>query len=98
MSQRPADLPQVDDDRLAEIRRLLTYESSISFHSNRAHESMWAMVAEVERLRGLLAEALDGWERLARNECLHGIARACEAPGCDCVRDIDPIRREAGMS
>ncbi len=43
--------PALTDDRLAEIKSLLRYESSISFHSARAKESMLLLVAEVERLR-----------------------------------------------
>lgn len=37
-------------ERLSEIKDLLRYESSISFHSHRAKESMLLLVAEVERL------------------------------------------------
>jgi hypothetical protein len=43
----------LDEGRLSEIRDLLRYESSISFHSHRAAESMWLLVAEVERIRNL---------------------------------------------
>lgn len=42
--------------RLAEIRSLLRYESSISFHSARAKESMLLLLAEVERLNAENAE------------------------------------------
>ena len=41
----------LDDARLSEIRSLLTYESSISFHSARAHESMWLLLIDAENLR-----------------------------------------------
>jgi hypothetical protein len=41
-------------ERLAEAKNLLRYESSISFHSARAKESMLLVVAEVDRLTALL--------------------------------------------
>lgn len=50
MSDRPKDLPPLDANRIAEIRNLLTYESSISFQSARAHESMWMLHDYAERL------------------------------------------------
>ncbi|UNZ20573.1 hypothetical protein [Streptomyces sp. 891-h] len=46
-------------ERLAEARALLRYESSISFHSARAKESMLLLLAEAEeaaRLRARVAE------------------------------------------
>lgn len=43
MAQRPAELPPLDGKRLREIHSLLTYESSISFQSQRAHESVWML-------------------------------------------------------
>jgi len=49
----------LDDTRLAEIRSLLRYETSISFHSARAKESMLLLLAEAEeaaRLRARVAE------------------------------------------
>jgi hypothetical protein len=49
MSARPDNLPTLDAARLNEIRALLTYESSISFQSYRAHESMWMLVAAAEK-------------------------------------------------
>ncbi|MGW2861856.1 hypothetical protein [Streptomyces sp. NPDC001205] len=42
-------------ERISEIKSLLRYETSISFHSARAKESMLLLVAEVERLRAELA-------------------------------------------
>jgi len=48
MSNRPANLPALDATRLQEIRSLLTYESSISFQSSRAHESMWMLFAAAQ--------------------------------------------------
>lgn len=39
---------QLTAERLAEIKSLLRYETSISFHSARAKESMLLLVAEVE--------------------------------------------------
>lgn len=41
----------LSDERLAEIKSLLRYETSISFHSARAKESMLLLVVAVERLR-----------------------------------------------
>ncbi|MFB6977755.1 hypothetical protein [Streptomyces scopuliridis] len=41
---------ELTPERLAEIKSLLRYETSISFHSGRAKESMLLLVAEVERL------------------------------------------------
>lgn len=49
MSDRPKDLPPLDANRINEIRDLLTYESSISFQSARAHESMWMLHNFAER-------------------------------------------------
>lgn len=43
MAERPAELPDLDGARMREIHGLLTTESSISFHSARAHESMWML-------------------------------------------------------
>lgn len=48
--------PTLTDERLAEIKSLLRYETSISFHSARAKESMLLLVAEVERQRARIAE------------------------------------------
>lgn len=52
MSERP-DLTgvELDTDRLTEIRNLLTNESSISFTSARAHESVWALLALAEEMQ-----------------------------------------------
>lgn len=52
MSARPADLNPADlnAERVEEIERLLTHESSVSFYSPRAHESMWLLVDAVKRL------------------------------------------------
>ena len=53
MSERPnLTGVKLDDARLNEIRGLLTYESSVSFQSARAHESIWLLVAEIERSSG----------------------------------------------
>ncbi|GAB2718499.1 hypothetical protein [Streptomyces bullii] len=56
------DQPQpLDDARLAEIRSLLRYETSISFHSARAKESMLLLLSEVEQWRATYgADALPG--------------------------------------
>lgn len=52
MSERPATLPELDTVRLREIHSLLRCESSISFQSARAHESMWMLyMAAVEPYR-----------------------------------------------
>lgn len=48
MGSRPEDLPTLDRNRLTEIQQLLTYESSVSFQSSRAHESMWMLVELAE--------------------------------------------------
>jgi hypothetical protein len=48
--------PVLSDERLSEIKSLLRYETSISFHSARAKESMLLLVAEVERQRARIAE------------------------------------------
>lgn len=47
-----ADCAPLTPARLSEIKSLLRYETSISFHSARAKESMLLLVTEVERLRG----------------------------------------------
>ncbi|MEU6365701.1 hypothetical protein ABZ876_08090 [Streptomyces sp. NPDC046931] len=60
MSAKP-----LTDERLAEIRSLLRYESSISFHSARAKESMLLLLAEVHRLRAELAHAVPHARELA---------------------------------
>ena len=52
MSERPETLPELDFARLREINDLLRHESSIAFHSHRAHESMWMLyMAAVEPYR-----------------------------------------------
>lgn len=53
----PAGSVRLTVERLAEIKSLLRYETSISFHSARAKESMLLLVAEVERLRAELEAA-----------------------------------------
>lgn len=62
MSGRPANLPELDAARLQEIRSLLTYESSISFQSGRAHESMWMLFSAAQRgfepIAAIKAEAI----------------------------------------
>jgi hypothetical protein len=47
----PCGPQPLDDARLAEIRNLLRYETSISFHSARAKESMLLLLHEVEQWR-----------------------------------------------
>ena len=56
------------------------------------------IVPEVERLRALLAEALNEWEPNARSHCTNGDRPGCTYEDCDCVYDIARIRREAGLS
>jgi len=52
MSDRPENLPELDFARMQEIYNLLRHESSISFQSYRAHESMWMLyMAAVEPYR-----------------------------------------------
>lgn len=53
----PAGPVRLSPERLAEIKNLLRYESSISFHSARAKQSMLLLVAEVELLRSELEAA-----------------------------------------
>jgi hypothetical protein len=53
MPDQPDELVSIKrltPERLAEIKSLLSTESSISFHSARAKESMLLLVAEVEAL------------------------------------------------
>jgi hypothetical protein len=72
----PVGPEALDDTRLAEIRSLLRYETSISFHSARAKQSMLLLLAEVERLNSELAgartaalnEAADWFEQRAATE------------------------------
>lgn len=79
----------LDDARLAEIRNLLRYESSITFHSHRAVESMWLLVAEVERLRGREAVTL---ALHSRQEDEHGRPVCFECwPKVTSVRDAGQI-------
>jgi len=74
-------------ERLAEIKSLLRYETSISFHSARAKESMLLLVAEVERQAAELVavreevaqarekalnEAADSFDRMADFEPSQG--------------------------
>lgn len=57
-AQTQAPMPP---ERLAEIKSLLRYETSISFHSARAKESMLLLVAEVEQWRATYGpDALPG--------------------------------------
>lgn len=89
----PGKPERLDDLRLAEIKSLLRYETSISFHSARAKESMLLLVAEVERQADELAAA-----RKERDEAPSGqpddpaddafAALACACPnGCSCEAD-----------
>jgi hypothetical protein len=57
-------------ERLAEIRDLLKYESSIAFYSQRAKESMLLLVAEAEEAARLRAE------RHSTNEALDDAVKA----------------------
>lgn len=67
MSARPRSLPDLDAARLQEIRSLLTYESSISFQSGRAHESMWMLFAAAQRgLEPIAAIKADAIRELAQ--------------------------------
>lgn len=58
-------------ERISEIKSLLRYETSISFHSARAKKSMLLLVAEVERLSRDITEQVR-------------YAAALEARVCDC--------------
>jgi hypothetical protein len=53
--------------------------------------------ADRDRLRDLLAEALDAWAPDARSACTNGDRPSCTYVDCGCVQDIDRIRREAGL-
>lgn len=69
--------PELTPERLAEIRDLIKYESSISFYSHRAKESILLLVAEAEgaaRLRARVAELES--EHLVVNEALDEAAKA----------------------
>ncbi|RSN13784.1 hypothetical protein DMH25_08330 [Streptomyces sp. WAC 01325] len=60
--------PQLTPKRLAEIRDLIRYESSIAFYSHRAKESVLLLIAEAEeaaRLRARVAEQDTQREALA---------------------------------
>jgi hypothetical protein len=59
-------------ERLAEIESLLQYESSISFHSAQARESMLLVVAEVARLSKRVAE-LEQFEIMNSRRCERGV-------------------------
>ncbi|MFE9337703.1 hypothetical protein [Streptomyces sp. NPDC007063] len=52
----PNEQTPLTPERLAEARALLRYESSISFHSARAKESMLLLLAEAEEVAPLRAE------------------------------------------
>ncbi|WP_326739091.1 hypothetical protein [Streptomyces sp. NBC_01022] len=54
-SAAPNTLAELTPERIAEIKDLLRYESSIAFYSSRAKESMLLLVAGVEQLRADLA-------------------------------------------
>ncbi|MEU2924143.1 hypothetical protein ABZ636_03650 [Streptomyces sp. NPDC007251] len=69
-------------DRLAEIQSLLRYESSISFHSARAKESMLLLLAEVQQWRATFgADALpEAVERLrVAEERIETVRALCDA-------------------
>lgn len=82
-------------ERLTEIKSLLRYETSISFHSARAKESMLLLVAEVERQAAELAAV-----REERDEAKERLGRICgwnpvqATTGCDWDRDC-PVHGEA---
>ena len=57
-------------ERLTEIKSLLRYETSISFHSARAKQSMLLLVAEVERQAAERDEALRYAARLEAELCI----------------------------
>jgi hypothetical protein len=59
-------------ERLAEIESLLQCESSISFHSAQARESMLLVVAEVARLTKRVAE-LEQFEIMSSRRCERGV-------------------------
>lgn len=44
MGERPKELPELNLARVDEARNLLRSESSISFHSARAHETIWMLL------------------------------------------------------
>ena len=71
MPDQPTELvttKRLTPERLAEIKNLLRYESSISFQSARAKESMLLLVAEVETLQA----ELEPYEMLAAQQCENG--------------------------
>ena len=59
MANKPEylDLNTLTPARLSEIQDLLTYESSIAFYSNRAHESMWLLWEAAAALLKLIETA-----------------------------------------
>lgn len=72
MPDQPDELAttkRLTPERLAEAKSLLRTESSISFHSARAKESMLLLVAEVESLQA----ELEPYEMLTGQECENGI-------------------------
>lgn len=83
MSERPKDLPKLDAVRLAEIRNLLTHESSISFQSGRAHESMWVLYETAVRVLSGVADQL----RVAKvlHEHYYDASWSSEHQGFRCV-------------
>ena len=75
-------------DRLREMKATIVHEQARAV----------ILQGEVERLRALLAEALNEWEPNARSHCTNGDRPGCTYEDCDCVYDIARIRREAGLS
>ena len=81
------------DDRTPPTRRQLR-----EWRDAAIERALLAADDELERLRALLAEALNGWEPNARSHCTNGDRPGCTYEACDCVYDIARIRREAGLS
>lgn len=74
MGKRPVDpMPALDADRLKEIEGLLVSESSISFRSYRAHESIWMLLDYAKATLG--DTECTGW---AASWCpVHGSCVSC---------------------
>jgi hypothetical protein len=76
-------------ERIAEIKDLLKYESSIAFYSHRAKESMLLLVAGVECMRAelaahrsraeVLAEASSWLDTVGEREAAY-LLRTCDVP------------------
>ncbi|MDQ0792060.1 hypothetical protein [Streptomyces sp. B1I3] len=68
-------LTELTPERIAEIKDLLRYESSIAFYSHRAKESMLLLVAGVEQLKTERSEI----EQQVRNEIAEDFVRQGKA-------------------